>query len=77
MQEGKGKEASRQIEELQITLAKQESIVDHLKSELESTKAELEQTQTLLSRQQEISESDRVQLLLSTLIAAKSTVHYV
>lgn len=59
MQEGKGKESLRQIEELQITLAKQESLVDQLKSEIENTKAELEQTQTLLSRQQEISQSDK------------------
>lgn len=58
-QEGIDKEASQQIEELQIKLAKQESLVEHLKSTLGDVKGELQQTQVLLSRQGEVSASDK------------------
>ncbi|XP_063425168.1 tax1-binding protein 1 homolog B-like isoform X4 [Mytilus trossulus] len=58
-QEGTDKESARQIEDLEIKLAKQESLVEHLKSNLDSTKAELEQTQLLLHRQGEILSSDK------------------
>lgn len=58
-QEGMDKESARQIEDLEIKLAKQESLVEHLKSKLDSTKAELEQTKLLLHRQEEISSSDK------------------
>lgn len=57
--EGMDKEANEKIEDLEIKLAKQESLVEHLKSTLKSVRAELEQTQTLLNRQAEVSASDK------------------